>query len=89
MDLNSLAKQDYLNACIEEGLRMFPPAPTAMPRRSPPGGGIVCGKLVPEGVSMAIIFTAVGLNELMNQNLDYRWCHILGCTPRGAQLGFP
>ncbi|KAI9743666.1 MAG: hypothetical protein M1818_002982 [Claussenomyces sp. TS43310] len=44
----SLAKLEYLNACLEEGLRMFPPAPTALPRVSPPGGGMVCGNFVPE-----------------------------------------
>lgn len=32
---------------------MFPPAPTAMPRTSPKGGGVVCGKVVPERVSTA------------------------------------
>lgn len=51
MDLSSLAQQNYLNACLEEGLRMYPPAPTAMPRRSPTGGGVVCGEVIPENVS--------------------------------------
>lgn len=39
----------YLNACIEEGLRMFPPAPHGPSRVSP--GANVSGFYVPPGVS--------------------------------------
>lgn len=38
----------YLNACIEEGLRIFPPAPFALPRDSP--GAFIDGHFVPAGV---------------------------------------
>jgi cytochrome P450 len=47
----NLAKMRYINAVIEEGLRMFTPAPVALPRVSPKGGAMVCGRFVPEGVS--------------------------------------
>jgi hypothetical protein len=51
MTVANLAKMRYLNAAIEEGLRMFPPAPVGLPRVSPKGGAMVCGRFVPEGVS--------------------------------------
>ena len=49
--LQKLADQEYLHACLEEGLRIYPPVPAVLPRLVPAGGAIVCGKFVPEGVS--------------------------------------
>ena len=45
----------YLNACINEGLRMYPPVPTGLPRTVPDGGAAVCGAWVPQGVSLSYI----------------------------------
>ncbi|KAJ5371631.1 hypothetical protein N7517_003637 [Penicillium concentricum] len=44
----SVAKLPYLNAVIEEGLRMYPPAPAIGPRVVPAGGAVVCGQHLPE-----------------------------------------
>lgn len=41
----------YLNACVEEGLRMYPPVSNGLPRVVPPGGSIIDGRYVPAGVS--------------------------------------
>lgn len=41
----------YLNACVEEGLRMYPPVPAGLPRVVPQGGLSLDGRFVPEGVS--------------------------------------
>ena len=41
----------YLNAVIEEGLRLCPPVALGMPRVVPPGGAEVSGHRLPEGVS--------------------------------------
>lgn len=41
----------YLNAVISEGLRICTPTPGGMPRITPPGGGSVCGRWLPENVS--------------------------------------
>lgn len=41
----------YLNACIEEGLRIFPPAPIGFLRTIQPGGDTIDGMHIPGGVS--------------------------------------
>jgi cytochrome P450 len=50
MTLGSLARLKYLHACLEEALRLYPPIPTGLQRRTPPGGTAICGKYVPENV---------------------------------------
>jgi cytochrome P450 len=50
--MHNLVNMKYLQACLDEGLRIFPPVPVTLPRIVPSGGDVVCGKLVPEGVSV-------------------------------------
>lgn len=50
---SALQALPYLNAVIEEGLRMFPPTAFGLPRVSP--GATVDGHFVPPGVSYQII----------------------------------
>lgn len=45
----SVSKLPYLNAVIEEGLRLCPPVALGMPRVVPPGGSEVCGHWLPGG----------------------------------------
>ncbi len=49
MTLQKLTSLPYLNACLSEGLRIFPPAPDNLPRLVPEGGDVICGKFVPGG----------------------------------------
>lgn len=49
--LEALRDLPYLNAVIEEGLRLCPPIPWMLPRRVPCGGDTVCGVYLPAGVS--------------------------------------
>lgn len=49
---DNTAALPYLNACIEEGLRLFPPAPLALPRDSP--GAFIDGHYVPEDVVVGV-----------------------------------
>lgn len=44
--MQALARLPYLNACIQEGLRMYPPAALGLPRVTPPGGAVICGRPV-------------------------------------------
>ena len=45
------ASLKYLHAVCLEALRVFPPLPLALPRVVSPGGDVVDGLFVPEGVS--------------------------------------
>lgn len=48
--MQSLAQLEYLNACLEEGLRFYPPVPVGTSRVTPDPGATVCGHFVPAGV---------------------------------------
>ncbi|KAA8564239.1 hypothetical protein EYC84_011185 [Monilinia fructicola] len=54
LTLHALASCKYLNAVLEEGLRMYPPVPSTLSRVVPEGGSIVSGRYVPEGVSVGV-----------------------------------
>ncbi|OCL13583.1 cytochrome P450 [Glonium stellatum] len=45
--MSALARLEFLNACLEEGLRVYPPVPVGLPRRTPAQGAVVCGNEVP------------------------------------------
>ena len=49
--LTALTKLPYLNAVIEESLRVCPPVASGLQRLVPAGGDTVCGNRLPEGVS--------------------------------------
>lgn len=50
MTFASEAKLTYLQACIDEALRVYPPVPIAVTRIAPPEGAIVDGHFVPPNV---------------------------------------
>lgn len=54
IDMQSTAGLPYLNAVLEESLRMYPPVPNTLPRTTPAPGEVVCGKFVPAGTSVGI-----------------------------------
>lgn len=55
MTVPSLRKLEYLGAVVEEGLRMFPPTPTGLPRIVPAEGKVISGEFIPAGVSFPLI----------------------------------
>lgn len=54
INLGSLMRMEYLNACIEEGLRIYPPVPVGLPRVVPQGGISVCGEHIPSQVCLLL-----------------------------------
>ena len=51
MTMTKLSQLDYLGACIEEGLRLYPPVPVGLPRTVPKEGALICRNWVPGNVS--------------------------------------
>ncbi|KAF1925616.1 cytochrome P450 [Didymella exigua CBS 183.55] len=54
MTFDSLAQCKYLNACLKEGLRIYPPVPIGSPRVIPAGGQQILGKWIPEETRVSV-----------------------------------
>lgn len=65
-EINSSTAQHlpYLKAVISEGLRIFPPVPFALPRVVPEGGDSVDGRFLPEGVSLSMLRSKDGTEDM-------------------------
>lgn len=78
IDFTSVSTLQYMLACLDEALRMYPPAPLGLPRQTPKGGAKIAGHYVPEDVSLALIrrISRPGKLELANTSLAAcrRWC---------------
>lgn len=77
MTLESVARLKYLMAVLQEGLRMYPPVPSHLFRRTPKGGAELCGQWVPDDTSVAVHHYATYRNpELWNKPNEFhpeRW----------------
>ena len=51
---DSIANLKYLNACIKEGLRIYPPVPVGSPRAIPEGGKLVLGQWIPPETRVSV-----------------------------------
>ncbi|KAI5918191.1 cytochrome P450 [Camillea tinctor] len=66
----ALAALPYLNACIREGLRIYPPVPSSVPRIIPEGGNFVLGKWLPAGTRVSVHQTATYRSPANFKNPD-------------------
>ncbi|KAH6715993.1 cytochrome P450 [Leptodontidium sp. MPI-SDFR-AT-0119] len=63
MSLEGLASLSYLQAVIQEGLRLNPPLPIALPREIPKGGAQICGEWIPGGTTVGIHYLSIHTQE--------------------------
>ena len=67
----------YLNAVIQEGLRMCNPVPAGLARVAPKGGSTVCGLFLPEGTNVSVhawtIATSASLFHKPEEFIPERW----------------
>jgi cytochrome P450 len=54
MTFLELQELPYMNACIEEALRIFPPVPTGLTRTVPVGGDAVAGEYIAGGTTVSV-----------------------------------
>ena len=77
--LNLKAPQNapYLNGVIEESLRLWPPAPVTMQRRTPKEGSLVDGDFVPGNTQIGVMTMGVQRNpqnfSKPDQFIPERW----------------
>ncbi|CCF42007.1 cytochrome P450 ClCP1 [Colletotrichum higginsianum] len=63
INLTSVTGLPYMLACLNEALRMYPPAPIGLPRTTPEGGATVLGEFIPEKTTVVIYHWAMYHNE--------------------------
>ncbi|TGO65481.1 hypothetical protein BCON_0002g00650 [Botryotinia convoluta] len=75
MTFVKLANLRYLNACLQEAFRIYPPVPGVLPRRTQPGGIVINGYFIPEDVSVGVHqWSASATNfALPDRFLPERW----------------
>lgn len=59
----TLTTLPYLNAVLEESLRVYPPSAHNHARIVPRGGATICGVVVPEGTCVGVAALAAPLSE--------------------------
>jgi cytochrome P450 len=69
IDLLSVQKLSYMMAVLQETLRIYPPVPATIPRKTQPGGDVICGQYVPENVSAISLQRRLLVSS--NKSTDY------------------
>jgi cytochrome P450 len=59
MDVLSINRLNYLQAVIQETLRLAPPITNGFPRQVPPEGAVVDGSFIPGGVCLTATILSI------------------------------
>jgi hypothetical protein len=83
----------YLQACIEEGLRMHSPVKMGLPRVTPPEGMVIVGKFVPGQVRLSPLSPFCLINNILHplsskhlMSIDYCLCITAGSKSLARQF---
>jgi cytochrome P450 len=66
ISMEVVAGLPYLNACIKEAFRQYPPVPVGLPHLTPADGSTVCGHYIPPNVSQLHGITRTSVQHLSN-----------------------
>jgi cytochrome P450 len=80
INLISVNKLSYMLACLDEGMRMYPPIANGLPRVCPKGGSTVMGQYIPENVNAIINHQPMKLSTDI-QNIDFSLHPPMGALP--------
>lgn len=70
---SKVASLKYLRACIDEAMRLSPPKAGSIPRETGPGGIVIDGVSIPEGMSVATTTYALHRDpDIYKQPYEYR-----------------
>jgi cytochrome P450 len=72
MTFSAETKLPYMQACIEEALRIYPPLAGTLPRWTPPSGATIDGLFIPGNVRSFTDFNSHESARLTS--LDMGWC---------------
>lgn len=61
--MEGIAALPYMNACIKEALRMYPPVPVGLPHLTPQEGSTICGEYIPAGITVTAPHHAMYFSE--------------------------
>ncbi|KAI9783555.1 MAG: hypothetical protein M1839_003725 [Geoglossum umbratile] len=80
---NAVVSYTYLIACIREGLRIWPPAPSTFSKTVPPDGDTLAGTFVPGGTKIGVSMWGVQRNKsVFGKDVDMfrpeRWLEASG-----------
>lgn len=82
IDAQSLSKLPYLNAVIDETLRLCPPFPDALRRQVPSTGAVVAGQAIPPGTTVSVscysMFRSPSFFSEANSFVPERWIDAWG-----------
>jgi len=65
MTIEKVSSLSYLNACIREASRLYPPVVIGMPRCTTQEGSTICGHFIPPGVRTPTTLAVYGCSKLM------------------------
>lgn len=85
INLEAVMDLPYLNAVIQEAMRLRPPTPMLFPREVAAGGDSILGRHIPAGVSAPILVLHEVLSDFFNNNLIIPDCRrsVVCCSLQG------